>query len=469
MKRNLPILLFLLVLIGLPPIGAGQFWRQRADRLRNDFPAQAMLDYERAARLLFWEPGLLEQAGLAAYQAGEAERAQALLLKAREKEPLSTQGLFTLGETYYLSDDIETAYTEAWYPLYQKSSVTTEPATPALLWRLAKYREHLLDFPGSVFYLRLVVTADPQDATAYHRLALIQATDNPAQALEYLELAERLQPAGNNQLLREALQHALQNPTSPSRYIVIGRVHLQLGERALALKTFEEALVFYPDYAEAWAWLAEVLYQIGEDNRLVESYYEKALTLNPAAAGIHTMAGLYWERQGHYRQAEALYQRATELEPQEPVWLLALARVTAQRDLPLALEHYLKATEMDPYHFSTWYALAAFCVENEAFLNDYGLEAALRAYALEPEDPQVMDLLGRALAATGETESAKVIYAKAIAAAPEAAAPHFHLALLYLQINLRAEAKAMFQETQHLDPDGPYGTQAKNILDRYFP
>jgi Flp pilus assembly protein TadD len=113
--------------------------------------------------------------------------------------------------------------------------------------------------------------------------------------------------------------------------------------------------------------------------------------------------------------------------------------------------------------------MAVFCIENEAFVQDYGLDAALRAYALKPGNLQYMDTLGRALAASGESDSAEALFLKAITTAPQDAAPVFHLGLLYLQTNRGAEAKARFQEAVQLDPDGPYGTQAKKALERYFP
>jgi Flp pilus assembly protein TadD len=80
-----------------------------------------------------------------------------------------------------------------------------------------------------------------------------------------------------------------------------------------------------------------------------------------------------------------------------------------------------------------------------------------------------MDILGRTLMATEEWDSAEAIFKKAIAAAPEDAAPVFHLALLYLQIDQRDLAKQYLQSAQLLDPHGPIGTQAAQVLARYFP
>lgn len=466
MKRNAAILLLLLLLASLPPLGVGYFNLYRAENLRQHTPSQASARYETAARLLFWQRGLFEKAGLAAFEAGEVERAYPLLLDARQRETLSSEGLFALGEMYQQKGDYDSAYTQAWLPLSE-----TGYASPALSTRLAGYAAYKRDLPLEIFHLTRLIEQEPDNAPALYRLGILLTTDSPEAALASLKQAEILDTSfqPNIKILRGALEAALSQDDPAYRHIVTGRALASLGEWQLALNAFRATAQSNPNYAEAWAWQAEALFQLGEETTTIESLYEKALALNPDAAGIHAMTGLYWERRGDYPQAEALYQRAIQLEASNPAWRLALAGVVARRDLPAALELYLAATELGPDSSSTWYALAVFCVENEAYLQNYGLDAALRAYALEPDNPLMMDLLGRALTASGEAESAQVMYEKAIAAAPGLPAPHFHLALLHLQTNRRAAAKAGFEQTMRLDPAGPYSAQAQNILERYFP
>jgi len=466
MKRNAAILLSLLILAGLPPLGFGYFNRLQAENLRQNSPAQASSHYQTAARLLFWEPGLREKAGLAAFEADDMERAYSLLLDAQEQETLSPDGWLTLGEIHRLNGDLDSAYAQAWIPLSG-----TGFASPALLARLAEYAAYKQDSPLEILYLNQLLNLAPENAPAHYRLAILLANDSPETALSRLEQANlldaSLQP--NIDILRGALKESLNQEDSAYRHILTGRALANLGEWTLALEAFRAAASENPDYAEAWAWQAESMYQLGQDPNLVQLYYEKALALNPNAAGIQAMAGLYRERSRDYPQAEAHYLRAAQLEPQNPAWRLALAGVVARRDLPAALEYYLAATKIAPADSSTWISLAAFSVENEAYLPNYGLEAALRAYALEPENPQVLGLLGRALAATGEIETAQIMYEKAIALAPDLPAPRFHLALLHLQTGQRVQARQAFEDVARLDPGGPYGQQAQEILARYFP
>jgi predicted Zn-dependent protease len=110
-------------------------------------------------------------------------------------------------------------------------------------------------------------------------------------------------------------------------------------------------------------------------------------------------------------------------------------------------------------------------VENNAYLEEYGLGAALRAYALEPNNPAYMDMVGRAQMGTDQTEAAETMFKKALAADEQDSdfIYHFHLGLLYLQTQREAQAKDELQTTLKLDPQGPYGKQAKALLERYFP
>lgn len=466
MKRNFVIVLVIAFLVGLPPVGFGYFNVLLAENLRRQSPGQASAHYQTAARLLFWERQLHEEAGLAAFEAGDSARAEQLLLDAQDRKAISSTGLLALGDIYWQKGEYDTAYAQSWKLLSE-----TDAASPALLTRLAAYARYKQDIPLEITHLLRLIDLEPGNAPAHSRLGILLAIDQPEAARAHLEQAATLdaslQPAAN--LLRTALEEALAQEDVAYRYILTGRALASLDEWRLALEAFRAAAQHNPDYAEAWAWQAEALFQLDGQAATIENYYVKALTLNPNSAGIQAMTGLYWERKRNDPQAETHYQRAAELEPQNPAWRLALAGVVARRDLPAALELYLAATQLAPDDVSTWVALAAFSIENEAYLSSYGLEAALRAYALEPENPQALALLGRALAASGEMKTARIIYEKAIALDPDWPAPRFHLAMLHLQMNQRAEARAALEQVLRLDPGGLYGQQAQEILARYFP
>jgi Flp pilus assembly protein TadD len=182
------------------------------------------------------------------------------------------------------------------------------------------------------------------------------------------------------------------------------------------------------------------------------------------------MVGLYWQRQRDWHKALAEFSAAAQLDPRAAVWQMSLGDVYVQLgDLVKALAFYQSAVDLAPKDVQTWRALALFSVENDVDVDGTGRAAALRAYALEPKNPQNMDILGRALMATAQWDTAEAILKKAIAAAPDDAAPAFHLALLYLQTERSDLARQYLQSAQSLDPTGPTGALAAKILARYFP
>jgi Flp pilus assembly protein TadD len=184
------------------------------------------------------------------------------------------------------------------------------------------------------------------------------------------------------------------------------------------------------------------------------------------------MFGTYWQQEGEPKQAIQQFTAATQLEPGNPAWWLALANASAQSDLSVALNAYIQAVNLAPQEAVYWYALATFSVEQNSYIEDYGLSAALRAFALDPKNPAYMDMLGRAQMAVGQNAAAEVMYKKALSiSSPDGPLYiyHYHLGLLYLQTDQAAQAKFEFEQTLAYDPHGSYGAQAKKLVERYFP
>jgi tetratricopeptide (TPR) repeat protein len=459
MKRNWLILLALAAIITVPPIATGYRYLEQAETSISG--SESSRYYESAAKILFWQPELYEKAGLKAGISGDQARAIEMLTLARQKGVLSPNGQLYLGDVYLLSGAVDNAIAE-WESLLSEGQETASVCP-----RLMKEYHTQGRYDAEERVLRKWLDFDPINPEANERLGLLLTANDTPEALPLLERAAADSPEAAARL--EELLSALQQADVPATYrlTLSGRALANLGEWALARHAFEHATQVDPTYAPAWAWLGLARQRTGIAG--AQEALEKALALDSSSALIHAMLGLYLESRGEFAQAEAQYTTATKLEPENPAWWQALGRVVAQRDLVTALEHYLRATELAPQDPETWYAMAVFCIENEAFVQDYGLDAALRAYALKPGNLQYMDTLGRALAASGESDSAEALFLKAITTAPQDAAPVFHLGLLYLQTNRGAEAKARFQEAVQLDPDGPYGTQAKKALERYFP
>ncbi|HEY3311427.1 MAG TPA: tetratricopeptide repeat protein [Anaerolineales bacterium] len=454
------LLFILAVLIGLPPLAAG--YSNLAQARSASIPGVASQKYETAARFLFWRPDLYEQAGLRA--SSDPTNAIRLLLTARQKGALSSLGQVALGDAYLASGQKDLAFAE-WESLYNLKQEMTQVCP-----RLARFYHSEGSFDKEEKVLWAWLDVDRTNPQASEGLGLILATTTEPIAYMLLQRAATASPQAAKRL--DALLAALSSSTGNPAYQLVrsGQALAQMDEWPLAERAFSKAVETDNSYAVAWSWLGLARQHNNTPGGLAA--LENALKLDNQSAAIQAMLGTYWQQSGKSAQARDYFTAATRLEPANPAWWLALGGAYARDDLSQALNAYIQAVNLGPQDASNWYALAAFSVEQNAFVQDYGLNAALRAYALDPKNPAYMDMLGRAQMAAGQPGSAEVMFKKALA---DDSAPghsyiyHLHLGLLYLQTGQTAQAKTEFQNALDQDPQGPYGAQAKKLIARYFP
>jgi tetratricopeptide (TPR) repeat protein len=455
------IIALLASLVALPPILYG-YWRLSAAQSLAE-PLAASAEYEAAARLLFWRAELYDQAGRLAADGQNTPRAIQLLEIARRLGALSPSGQLSLGNAYHATGQVEKAI-RVWQD--SLNNAETRSAASQALFQAYHTRG---DFAAQRQVLDKWLAFEPHNATASYQLGLIRMAEAAPEALPLLETAanDPQLAALTNELL-PALRTALAEAAPAYRLTVCGRALAAIDEWPLAEQAFVRAVNADATYAPAWAWLGEAFQHTGHG--AAAEALQKAVALAPQSVDLRVMLGLYWQRQNDWQPALDEYSAAAKLEPQNPRWLMLQGEAyTHLGNLVTALGYYQKAVALSPSETQTWRALALFCVENDAFIADIGLQAALQAYALEPGSAQNMDILGRALMATGESDSAAAMFKKAMAAAPQEAAPAFHLGLVYLQTGQNELARTTLAAAQALDPDGPIGAQAQKILARYFP
>jgi TolB-like protein/lipoprotein NlpI len=127
-------------------------------------------------------------------------------------------------------------------------------------------------------------------------------------------------------------------------------------EKSIGL--FEEALRGDPNYAPAWAWLAQslqlaILRSDGRDAALIERGRQaarKALELDPQLAEAHAAMGAYQALEWNWSGAGASFQRAIELNPNlaQAHLLYATMYLVPTGQLKEAMGATLRAHELDP-------------------------------------------------------------------------------------------------------------------------
>jgi len=421
-------------------------------------------DYEFAAQRLPWDSQLYEKAAFAALQAEEYARAVTLFKIARQKSVLTPAGQFELGKAYFLQGDQKNAIAE-WQAL-----PNGDPATVSAGPYLADAYHAQAKFDDEEQVLRQWLALDPENVDAQYRLGLLLFADASSEAIPLLEFvasgSPTLKPAADG--LNTALKTALNAGPLATRLTYCGQTLAASGAWSLALRAFSHATQADATYALAWAWLGEALQQTNSGNPL--DALQRAAHLAPDLAQVHALFALYWERQGNWQKAQDSFDAAARLEPQNAAWQISLGETYVHLgDLMTALAYYQNAVKLSPQDAQTWRALALFSIENHMDEDNVARNAALRAYALDPENAQSLDILGRALLESGQYDAAETFFKKALKTAPQDAAPAYHLALLYLQINQPDLAKKYLQSAQALDPNGLIGRQASGVLARYFP
>lgn len=458
--RNFLIFFLLLILILTPRLIAGLqdlSSARRFDTARNY--AAAAHAYAMAAERLPWQPTLWEKAGMDAQLGSDSAGAVTFLNQAATRNAVSQQGWISLGMAYRSLGDLPSAV-KAW----QRAL----PLAKAYRY-LAEDQRKLGQFSAAINNWRASLVREPGNAQARYQLGLLEMATYPKDALPDLLRAAQLDSSmdASVQNLRSVLNKAFLSDDSAYQFLISGRALGVLGEWDLATLAFHNAIATRPDYADAWAWLAEAEQQQGQDSR---KEIQRALVLNPNSAMVQSLYGLYLQRQKRPAEALDAFKKAATLEPDDPGWQMALGRAYEQTDdLVAALEHYQRAVELAPEDASVWQALAEFSLRDNVDLTGTGLPAARRLVELASDDWQSLDIAGQIILETGDSLGAEVLLKKSIQLSPGQAAPILHLGLLYLQSTDSSRAYPYLILARDLDPNGPYGWQANRLLQQYFP
>jgi Flp pilus assembly protein TadD len=128
------------------------------------------------------------------------------------------------------------------------------------------------------------------------------------------------------------------------------------------------------------------------------------------------------------------------------------------------LEAYQSAAALVPEDVKYWRLLAQFCGQNNINVKDVGIPAAQRAVVIQPDDAGLHDLLGWLLLLDARYPEAERTLLHALELDSQNASAHFHLGMLYLQLEDRTLAQGYFVRARDLG-----NTDAQAVLNQYFP
>ncbi len=154
---------------------------------------------------------------------------------------------------------------------------------------------------------------------------------------------------------------------------------------------------------------------------------------------------------GRYEDAERLYRRFAELEPQHPLGASYLGRVLMQLErYDEALEWFRKAVELDPSNFIDFRMMGTLLSVSNRY--EEASEVYRKAIAINPYDYVSLLNLGIILTTEGRYEEALGLFNTAMTESPDEPALRFHRGLALRFTDKLPEAIAEFTESIRLDP-----------------
>lgn len=483
------LLVLLLLLSILPPAalqtGLSAGCRAALEEGRARSEAQPWEAIAATATCNPWDIELWEEAARQALQGGQPKLAVSYLETSLERSGrfnLSLKGharnatLTLLAEAYLQMGDAAGAL-EVWKAIARQNGLSQDTAHALAALHLAQ-----ADYQAARQTWETFLAQEPQNAQAHYQLGLLLAAYDPETALLHLDQAAGLDPqfAEPAATLRRAVLGARFSGSAAYSLLASGRALASLGNWGLAAEAFRQSVLQQPGYAEAWAYLGEArqhLQGAGSPDSAAEaaasdSLFElrTALELDPDSLSAWTFLALYWQRRAEPVRALEAIQRASALDPDNPVLLAQTASIQAEAgDFASAIELYQQAARLTPYDPTYLHQIVRFALDYNYQVEQTALPIARRLLVDHPEDPASLDLMGRVLIYLGDLKSAQKFLFRALQIDPRYPPAHLHLGLTYLLQNDPTAAAGYLQNAQALDPNGPTASQARRLLESGAP
>jgi len=220
----------------------------------------------------------------------------------------------------------------------------------------------------------------------------------------------------------QCMQTALQfNPDNDRAHVVLGRLCMLQGQMEEAVSHFQQALRLNPDNpgrVDVYLLLGQALMTQGNPEEAAQQFAQ-VTRLAPDSPDGHQLLGIALGRLQRWPEAAASLERAVELSPKNPTYRCDLALALFEMGEPQrSAGQYKKASELQPDWMAKFHALAGKLLEAKGVRLPEGQRALELATELcqasAYRNPQFLETLAAAYAATGQREKAWQTSQKAI-------------------------------------------------------
>jgi serine/threonine-protein kinase len=273
------------------------------------------------------------------------------------------------------------------------------------------------------------------------------------------KVAQSLIPQLTGEERRQLEKRGTNDPQAYEAYLR-GRFHWnQFTPDALikALDSFQKAINLDPDYALAYVGLADFftwanIYGIMPSRvalEKAESAARRAIELDDQLGEAYAALGLHTQNKQNWAEAERIYHRAVELNPNYPnahewyaAWLVGTGRFDE------GVEEILLAERLDPLSLRTK-TLVAWTIY-QARYHEQALAKGREIVDLDANYPQGYSQIALNLWATGRYEEAVGFFEQFAAMIPQSALPKYQLCFAYAAVGRTEESRAVLREMQRL-------------------
>jgi tetratricopeptide (TPR) repeat protein len=215
-------------------------------------------------------------------------------------------------------------------------------------------------------------------------------------------------------------------------YYRLGVAYSNNGRWAIAEECFHRSLTLEPNRTEGWVYLAIALKNQEKDSDLA---IQNAQKYNNDSDMTRSLMGIYW-RDSNPEIAYVYWMKLISSQPDVPEWLLEAGSSLAQiGDLEQAQAHYQHAVEIAPDQVEVRAAYVRFCLMYGIDLSTTALEQTRAMIQIEPENIDGYLLEGQILLVTEDYLTAERMFLQALKIDESSTAAHYFLGLLYANMD----------------------------------
>jgi tetratricopeptide (TPR) repeat protein len=288
------------------------------------------------------------------------------------------------------------------------------------------------------------------------------APQSPAAYIQMGNLRQLQKRYGDGEkFYNEALQR---NPASGEA--LSGLMNLYVAQKQVdkALAAAHAQIAKVPDQSVFHDLLATVLMDNKKDGLGAESEFRKAIELDRKNVDAQLKLGQLLVAEGAPERALATYQQALQDNPRDVRFYVLIGQLCESRkDWSNAKTYYQKALEIQPDNPVIANNLA-YVLLQEGDNVDQALLMAQRARRGMPDNPSTADTLGWAYYQKGVYGSAIDLFKDALKKSPDNPTYHFHLGLAYQKSDQPGLARDHLQRVLKIKPDYPNADDVKKAL-----